>query len=135
MPSHDDFKAIGLLLIFRLQSLPAYACWKMSSHPPHWICKTYKTRFGIETSYRQMNQGRIRTCTRRPDFRLLFVAIALLLRNAWVWLHWHLLAKQQRGGRRLRLHLLRFRTMLAWLQSLAEKLLGVDDAVEAQFLA
>jgi len=44
-------------------------------------------RFGIETSYRQMNQARIRTCTRDPKQRLLFVAIALLPRNVWAWFH------------------------------------------------
>ncbi len=32
---------------------------------------------------------RIRTCTRDPLLRLLYVAVALLLpRNIWVWLHW-----------------------------------------------
>jgi putative transposase len=49
-----------------------------------WVRRTYRRRFGIETSYRQMNQGRIRTSTRRPELRLLFVAVALILRNVWV---------------------------------------------------
>jgi len=37
-----------------------------------------------------MNEARIRTCTRDPRQRLLFVGIALVLRNVWVWLHFKL---------------------------------------------
>lgn|GEM_PF-3997794 len=31
----------------------------------------YRTRFGIETSYRQMNEACIKTCTRDPALRLM----------------------------------------------------------------
>ena len=65
-----------------------------------WVKETYRSRFAIETSYRQMHQARIRTCTRDPLLRLLYVAIALMLRNVWVWLHWELLAERRRGHRR-----------------------------------
>ena len=37
-----------------------------------------------------MNEARIKTCTRDPRLRLLFVGIALVLRNVWVWLHFKL---------------------------------------------
>ena len=50
----------------------------------------YRKRFGIETSYRQMHEARIKTCTRNPKLRLLFIGIALVLRNVWVWLHFKL---------------------------------------------
>ena len=43
-------------------------------------------RFGIETSYRQMNEGKGRTTTRDGRRRLLWPGLALLLRRAWVWL-------------------------------------------------
>ena len=42
-------------------------------------------RFGIETSYRQLNQAKARTTTTDRRRRLLWVAVALLLRQAWVW--------------------------------------------------
>jgi len=92
---------------------------------------TYRLRFGIESSYRQLNQARIRTCTRDPLVRLLFVGIALILRNVWVWLHLLVLSTPQRGGRQLRLDKLRFRTLLLWLVHLAEALLGFHDAADA----
>ena len=66
-----------------------------------WVREEYRKRFGIETSYRQMNQGRIRTCTRNPVLRLLFVGIALLLRNVWVWFHLNVLADRHANGRLL----------------------------------
>ena len=54
------------------------------------IRELYRKRFSIETTYRQMNEARIKTCTRDPRLRLLFVAIALVLRNVWVWIHFQL---------------------------------------------
>ena len=47
--------------------------------------------------------------------RLLYVGIALILRNVWVWLHQMVLARPRRGSREIRLDLLRFRRMLLWL--------------------
>lgn len=46
----------------------------------------YRKRFGIETSYRQMNQGKIFTTTKDLRFRLLAIGLALLLRQVWAWL-------------------------------------------------
>jgi Transposase DDE domain len=97
-----------------------------------WVKETYRSRFGIETSYRQLNQGRIRTCTRDPLLRLLYVGVALVLRNVWVWLHWQVLAERRRGHRRVRLPRLTFRGMLLWLQHYAEEWLGVADEVQAE---
>ena len=71
---------------------------------PAWLLS-----FGIATSYRQMNQAKVHTCTRNPDVRLLFVGVALVLRNVWVWLHHQALATPRRGGRVLRLERLGFK--------------------------
>jgi len=99
-----------------------------------WVQQTYRSRFAIETSYRQLHQARIRTCTRDPLLRLLYVGIALVLRNVWVWLHWEVLARPRRGGRRVDLSRLRLRQMLLWLQHVAESLLGVRDKILGQEL-
>ncbi len=96
-----------------------YACWGVRSAPAD-VYRTYRTRFGIETSYRQLHQARIRTTTPNPVLRLLFVAVAVLLRNLWVWLHRAVLAAPRRGGRVVRLDRLRFRTMVLWLLHVAE---------------
>lgn len=97
-----------------------------------WVKETYRSRFGIETSYRQMHQARIRTCTRDPLLRLLYVGVALVLRNVWVWLHWQVLSNRRRGGRRLDLSRMSFRQMLLWLQHYVEGWLGIHDEVHAE---
>ena len=94
---------------------------------PESVFVTYRQRFGIETSYRQMHGGRIRTTSRRPDVRLLYVRIALVLRNLRVWLHHGVLARPRRGGRESRLERLRWRTLLLWLLHEVEEALGIND--------
>ncbi len=62
-----------------------FAAWGVSD-PPRQIRQDYRKRFGIESSYRQLGQTRIRTSTRDPLMRLFYVGLSLLLRNIWVWL-------------------------------------------------
>jgi hypothetical protein len=109
-----------------------YGYWGLSPSSWVWVAETYRLRFGIETTYRQLHQARIRTCTRDPLLRLLYVGIALLLRNVWVWLHWEVLSQPRRGGRRVDLNQLVFRQMLLGLQHLAEALFGVCDEVRSK---
>jgi hypothetical protein len=98
-----------------------------------WVKETYRSRFAIETTYRQLQQARINTCTRDPLLRLLYVAVALILRNVWVWLHWQVLAERRRGGRRVDTNRLPFRAMLLWLQHWAEQCLGIRDEAHANY--
>jgi Transposase DDE domain len=46
--------------------------------------RRYGRRFGIETSYRQMNQAKGWTCSTDERYRLLLLGVALLLRQVWV---------------------------------------------------
>jgi putative transposase len=101
-----------------------YACWGVKGRSCAWVRETYRTRFGIESSYRQMNQARGRTSTRRPELRLMYVGLALLLRNEWVWLHFEVLSSPRRGGRLIRLERLRLRAMLHWLLQVIEETYG-----------
>jgi Transposase DDE domain len=108
-----------------------YAFWALSPPSIDWVRQVYRLRFAIETTYRQMHQARIRTSTRDPLLRLLYVGVALVLRNAWVWFHYQVLARPRRGGRQICLELLRFRTMLLWLVHVAEATLGTRDTTPA----
>jgi putative transposase len=63
------------------------------------VAEEYRDRFGIESSYRLMHQGRARTTSRDPGLRLLLVTIGLLLTNLWVWLKATLVAHTPRGER------------------------------------
>jgi hypothetical protein len=92
-----------------------FAAWRVTGSPTE-IRQRYRKRFGIETSYRQMRQARIYTCTRQPRLRLFFVAVALILRNVWVWIHQTRLADRV-GDVIVTLHLerLRLKRMLDWI--------------------
>jgi putative transposase len=81
-----------------------------------------------------LNQARIRTSTRSPLLRLLFVGVALVLRNVWVWVHDQLLAGRRRGGRVYHPERLRFKPLLDWLRQVAEQVLGVCDSIAAEEL-
>lgn len=91
-----------------------YAAWRVHGSPTE-IRESYRRRFGIETSYRQMRQARVYTCTRNPRLRLFFVMVALLLRNLWVWIHQTRLAEGSGERMTLHLELLRFKRMLDWI--------------------
>ena len=62
-----------------------------------------------------MRQARIYTCTRNPRLRLFFLAVALILRNLWVWIHHMHLAEGRGDAMTLHLELLRFKRMLDWI--------------------
>ena len=103
-----------------------YAVWKVRL-TPRQIRETYRRRFGIETSYRQMHEARIKTSTREPSQRLLFVGIALLLRNVWVWFHFRLAHGKWHAEPKLFLKLLRFQDVLHWIMQIIEPLLGANE--------
>jgi hypothetical protein len=103
------------------------AYWGYKPPTPDSVFATYRLRFGIATSYRRMPEGRVRTTTRRPAVRLLYVGVALVLRNLWVWLHYTILALPRRGGRVILLERLRWETLLLWLLHVAEEVFGVAD--------
>jgi hypothetical protein len=113
------------------QSL-VYAYWGIDPSSTKWLRETYRKRFAIETSYRQLHQARARTRTRNPLVRLLLVGIAPVLRNVWVWLHHAVLSTPRRGSRRYNPERLPLRMMLLWLQQLAEEELGCLTEVETE---
>jgi Transposase DDE domain len=100
-----------------------YAIWKVRRTPQE-IREIYRKRFGIETTYRQMNEARIKTCVRDPRVRLLFVGIALVLRNVWVWIHFRLAKNKHAEEPELFLELLRFKEMLLWITQVIQEALG-----------
>jgi hypothetical protein len=108
-----------------------FAAWRMHGAPTE-IRERYRKRFGIESSYRQLRQARIYTCTRNPRFRLVFVAIALILRNLWVWIHAEILADGRGEAKTLRLERLRFKRLLDWIAQTVVAILhdGSEPCVE-----
>ncbi len=63
----------------------AYAVGRLpKSVEAHQVFEMYRQRFGIETSYRQMNQVRARTTSRNPVIRLLLVGLAFVIFNLYI---------------------------------------------------
>ena len=87
----------------------------------HQVHQHYRDRFGLETSYRIKNHCRIRSTTKKPVLRLLFVALALVLVNLWVYLLWAYIRITQRGGRRVLPQYFRLKTMLEFLAHAVER--------------
>jgi len=109
-----------------------YACWGVKGRRPEWVKNCYSRRFGIESSYRQANQSKIRTCTRNPMLRFLFMFITLYLRQVWVWLHDTVLSKRRQGGREMFFHALPYDRMLNWLAREFELQLGFIEEIESK---
>ena len=91
------------------------ATWGVKPHSLSWIRVTYRGRVGLESSYRQVHQARMRTSSRKPALRLLLMGVALVLRKVWVWWHAEVMAQPQRAARQLRLQSLHFARLLLWL--------------------
>jgi putative transposase len=85
-----------------------YALWGWVPGSVVQVRQAYRLRFGIESSYRQLNQARIRTSSRSPVLRLL--------------------AHKRRGPRRVDLSQLPLRAMLHWLLRVVEAFLGVTES-------
>lgn len=117
----------------RTRQTLVYAFGGLKPPSPRWVRQTYRERFGIESSYRQMNQSRARTTSPKPILRLLLAGIALLLRNVWVWFHRNCLCEHLRGGG-VRVHLdrMQFRTLLLSLLHHAEAFLGRQEPIDLQ---
>jgi hypothetical protein len=59
----------------------------------------YRSRFGIETSYRCEGQVRGWTTAKNPAYRFVLLALAFVLLNVWIHLRWLFTQVPRRGGR------------------------------------
>jgi hypothetical protein len=101
----------------RVQQKLLFGAWRVGGAPQD-IRERYRRRFGIEASFRQLRQARIYTCTRDPILRLLFVAVALILRNLWVWIHATRLCEGSGETMTLHFERLRFKRLLDWIATI-----------------
>lgn len=102
----------------------------------HQVRDNYRRRFGIESSYRQMRQVRIKTNTRNPALRFVYLALALVLRNVWVTLRFAYcqLLRRGRAGRSVNPLPFKLRRMAAFLQQAIEHRYGLVSQITAHAL-
>ena len=95
----------------------------------NYIYQDYRKRFGIESSYRLKNVCRIRTTTKNPIIRLLYVGISFLLVNIWIYILWAKISKPRRGGRLIYRKLFNLKQMLAFLSNAINRIYEVRGTV------
>jgi len=99
----------------------AFAYYNVSSARAKWYFATYRKRFGIETSYRQSNECRIRTSTRKPQLRLLYFALSMIMRNCWIWFERTYVMQGGKRKRQERESYFSFKDLLGRLRNFLEK--------------
>ncbi len=106
----------------------AYVVYKVSTSLTY-IHQDYRKRFGIETSYRLKNLYRIRTTSKKPTLRLLFVGISFLLVNIWINILWRKISKPRRGGRLIYREIFNLKQMLEFLRQAVDRIYQVRGAI------
>jgi hypothetical protein len=93
---------------------------------PLQIYHEYRVRFGIETSYRLMNLVRVRTTSKSSALRLLYVGVALMMLNLWIFVKWTYVARPRRGARQVLNHLLPLARWRLWLWEVVKQRQGFN---------
>jgi putative transposase len=113
----------------------AYAVGRLpKSVEPHQVFEMYRQRFGIEASYRQMNQVRARTTSRNPVVRLLLVGLAFVLFNLYIAYRQHIAICLKHPTQPLSKYWLTLRRLVRMIAHAVETLFGLADAVFRQSL-
>lgn len=106
----------------------AYAVYEISLKL-RGIHDDYRKRFGIETSYRMKNECRIKTSSKNPVVRLLYVGIAFILTDIWVYLSWTYISFHRKGGREVFHELFPLKLMLTFLRQAIDRKHIVKNSV------
>jgi putative transposase len=96
---------------------------------PHQVFEMYRQRFGIESSYRQMNQVRARTTSRNPVIRLLLVGLAFVMFNLYIMSRQHIAICLKNSARPFSKFWLTLRRLAHMLAHAVENLFVLADVV------
>jgi putative transposase len=94
------------------------------------VRQAYRRRFGIESSYRLLEQVRGHTTARNAALRFLWMGIALLIGNIWIALHWTFLRRRGSGPRRVARWAFILPCMLQFLRRAIETIYGVISVID-----
>ena len=111
----------------------AYAVGRLpKSIEPHQVFEMYRQRFGIEASYRQMNQVRTRTTSRNPVLRLLLVGLAFVIFNFYIAHRQQIAICLKNPVAPVSKHWLTLRRLVRMIAHAVEKLFDLADVVFRQ---
>lgn len=101
---------------------------------PRYARHLYRSRFGIETSYRCEGQVRGWTTAKNPAYRFVLIALAFVLLNVWMHLRWLFTQVPQRGGRGLDTQRFQLPRFVKFLQRALEARYGCVRTITAPAL-
>jgi len=98
---------------------------------PEQARQRYRSRFGVETSYRCMRTIHAQTTARNAALRFFLIALAFILVNVWVTLRWRFCQQPRRGGRLVDKDHFQLQRMGRFLRRAIERTYGTVDAIQA----
>jgi Transposase DDE domain len=96
---------------------------------PATVYRRYRSRFGIESSYRILRRVRVKTTSRNPALRFFLLGFALLLVNLWAVLRWSVARIPGPGPQRVDPLLFQFQAFVCLLRRAVEQIYGVVMSV------
>ena len=94
------------------------------------VRKLYRRRFGIESSYRLLEQVRGHTTARNAALRFLWMGLALLMGNIWIALHWMYLRRCGSGPRRVARQHFTLSQLAQFLRRAVEAIYGCISTID-----
>ena len=91
---------------------------------PQTVHRRYRSRFGIESSYRILRRVRVKTSSRNPALRFFLLGFALLLVNVWARLRWVVARIPGPGPHRVDPLLFQFQLFVSMLRRAVEQFYG-----------
>ena len=107
----------------------AYVVIGLEDWTPQKVKQRYRRRFGIECSYRQLRQVRIRTNSRNPALRFFLLGFALLLVTIWARLRWLISRIKGRGRPRFDVTRFRLQRFINMIRRSVEAIYGVTMVI------
>ena len=107
-----------------------YALLNATEVPLRRVRHLYRRRFGIESSYRLLEQVRGHTTARNAALRFLWMGLALLIGNIWIGLHWKYLRRRGSGPRRVARQYFTLSQLAQFLRRAVEAIYGVISTID-----
>ena len=98
---------------------------------PDQVRQRYRSRFGVETSYRCMRTTHAKTTSRNAALRFFLIALAFILVNVWIVLRWRFCQVPWRGGRQLDKKRFQLKRMIRFLRRAIEDTYGTVNVIQA----
>jgi putative transposase len=98
---------------------------------PDQVRQRYRSRFGIDTSYRCMRATHAKTTSRNAALRFFLIALAFILVNVWITLRWRFCQVPRRGGRLVDKKHFELQRMVCFLRRSIENTYGTVNVIRA----